>query len=200
MMGKTHVAMGMATSLVILMPKNPPELICAIAGGALGGVLADIDILDHDYKNDALIGQLIAYFIFCVCMFVDYYNDYGICVSLLKGGNIKLGIGAILFVILYIMGFMSKHRTFTHSLIAMALFSFAIGVLFCKLEIVIAFAVGYCSHLVLDITNKKPVPLLYPKKKGICLKLFYASKFADKVFMWTGFVLTGVMTIVSVIK
>ena len=43
-------------------------------------------------------------------------------------------------------------------------------------------------HLVLDIVNKKPILLLYPVSKGVCLKWFTADGVADKVFLALGIV------------
>ena len=60
MMSKTHLAMGMAVALAVVQPKQANECIAALIGGAAGGVLADIDTLDNDYKSDALVGQLLA--------------------------------------------------------------------------------------------------------------------------------------------
>ena len=34
---------------------------------------------------------------------------------------------------------------------------------------VIPFLIGYISHLLLEIMNRKPVMVLFPSEKGICL-------------------------------
>lgn len=60
MMGKTHLTIGIATSLIVMSPTNFKECIIAIVGGSIGGVAADIDIVDNDYEHDALIGQFLA--------------------------------------------------------------------------------------------------------------------------------------------
>lgn len=54
-------------------------------------------------------------------------------------------------------------------------------------------AVAYFSHLVLDVLNKKKIPLFYPLKFGICLKLCYANKKANKVLMYVGFCIAAVL-------
>ncbi len=60
MMRKTHFGIGIATPLAVIQPKSIEECLISIVGGAVGGVIADIDILDNDYKSDALIGQTLA--------------------------------------------------------------------------------------------------------------------------------------------
>ncbi len=188
MMGKTHVAMGMATSMMVLNPTSPKLCLFALAGGAVGGVVADIDTVKNDYKHDALIGQCIAYGTLLICLGIDFFNNYGMCDGFIKR-NMKINIlGIIIYLMLICGGVESKHRTFTHSLLALCLFSNAVCILFP--QIVGSFIIGYLSHLILDITNKKPVPLFYPKGKGICLEWFYAGKIADKIFMVIGIVIT----------
>lgn len=194
MMGKTHVAIGMATAMVVMQPSNFSECIVAISGGVLGGVVADVDILNNDYKHDALIGQILAVIISGILLTIDYFMKYGICESVnTRNKNIVIA-GLIFYLLLYVIGFISAHRTFTHSFLAMVLFSIAILMICPKISL--PYSIGYLSHLVLDSFNKKKVPFLYPIGDGFCLKLFYAGKIADKIFMWLGFVCTIVLVMI----
>ncbi len=192
MMGKTHLTIGIATSLIVMSPTNFKECIIAV-GGAIGGVAADIDILDNDYKHDALIGQLLALSISGISLLLDYFLNLGICQYMMGRNTVLIGIGVVAYMILLISGFISDHRTFTHSLIALLLFSLAIYFI-CPI-IALAYFVGYFSHLSLDLLNKKKVPLLYPKGKRICFKLCYAGKTANTVFMYSGLILSVVFII-----
>lgn len=72
-MAKTHLAVGVTTSIFLTNPTNTKELICSVVGGLLGGVIADVDILDNDYKLDALIGQIIAFLGTTLIFTLDYY-------------------------------------------------------------------------------------------------------------------------------
>ena len=45
---------------------------------------------------------------------------------------------------------------------------------------------GALSHLLLDLTNKKPLQLLWPLKKGFCLKWFLSNRLANRVFLFLG--------------
>ena len=72
MMGKTHVAIGILSSLAIFQPTTISQCALAIAGGALGGVAADIDTVDNDYKHDALIGQLLSFGIAGIMIFLMF--------------------------------------------------------------------------------------------------------------------------------
>ena len=196
MMSKTHFAIGLATSLAIIRPQTFNECAVAVIGGALGGVLADNDILDNDYQDDALIGQILALGTVVLTLLIDFFFKLGICQSIISTPILSI-IGGIGFVVLYIIGFNSDHRTFTHSFLALALYTIAIA--FIHIPLVIPFASAYLSHLMLDVLNKKKVPLLYPLEAGICLKLCYASKTANTVFMYIGFGISAILITIGII-
>ena len=164
MMGKTHVAIGVFSVLLLSQPTTVPECALAIAGGALGGVAADIDTVNNDYKHDALIGQVLAVTISGVMVFCNYFFGGSIATEILGTDKTVVITGAVAYFILLIKGYLSNHRTFTHSILAAILFTLSIG-LICT-SIAPYYLVGYLSHLFLDILNKKEVPLMYPKKKG----------------------------------
>lgn len=184
MMSKTHLTMGVAISVALTQPKTVPECFLSIIGGAVGGILCDIDTLDNDYKCDALSGQLIALGITAALFALDYFLNTGICTYLLSRNRVLLIIGGIMYLIPWVIGFISEHRTFTHSLTAMLLFTIAV-LLICP-TLVVSFVIGYLTHLALDLLNKKDLRLLYPLKFGLCFHLCYASKTANTVFMYVG--------------
>ena len=186
MMGKTHLTMGIAVTALAFHPTDIASWLLTIVGGAVGGTVADIDSVKTDYKHDALIGQALAVFILGASLLIDYGKDIGILSSIAIRNSGFVIVGGVVYLILYIVGFFSRHRTFTHSLFALALFSFSVY-LICP-SIATFYAVGYLSHLVLDILNKKTIPLFFPVGKGFCLGWFYANKIANKCFFWTGFV------------
>lgn len=190
MMGKTHYAVGLAVSLAVMQPKTFTECAIAVIGGTVGGVLADNDTLRNDCRADAAVGQLLAFGTAALVLLVDYVFHLGICLAIASTSRLSL-YGAIGFAILYSVGFHSHHRTFTHSFLALALY--AAAVFFIHPPLCTAFTAGYLSHLALDVLNKKSIPLFYPCGRGICFRLCYAGKTANKVFMYVGFVLSAVL-------
>lgn len=194
MMGKTHYAIGLATALAVIHPQTLNECFVAVIGGSIGGVLADNDTLDHDYHSDALSGQALAFATAAIVLALDYFLNAGIC-STISGRPMLPIIGMIGFIILYVVGYFSNHRTFTHSFLTLILYALTSSLIYMPLGI--SLSVAYLSHLLLDVLNKKKVPLLYPLKFGICLKLCYASKTANKVLMYTGFAATIILLGIS---
>ena len=63
----------------------------------------------------------------------------------------------------------------------------SLAALFLLFSVAAAFALGFASHVLLDLLNKMPVQLLYPSKRGkLCLRLCYASGATNTAFMWAG--------------
>lgn len=195
-MGKTHFAVGIATSLAVVQPKSFNECMVAVIGGAVGGVLADNDILDNGYQTGASSGQLLALGTAAISVVLDFFLGLGIC-QVIADKPILPIIGGIGFIILYIIGFCSNHRTFTHSFLALILYTIAVMLIYVPLAIPLAAA--YLSHLLLDILNKKNIRILYPLDFGICFKMCYANKTANKVFMYVGFAVSGVLLLIGII-
>ena len=183
MMGNTHVATGIATATLIVQPHDVPTLCATIIGGAVGGIICDIEVRSSPECRDALYARLITGAIVIVCLIVDWLNGSVLIHSILNITNLDLiiGLGFILFSM--IKGRFSQHRTFTHSITFLLLMS--IGITTISIEIAVPFIIGFVSHILLDLMNKMPVKIFYPfSKKGYCLYWCYASKTANKVILY----------------
>lgn len=196
MLSKTHITIGVATSLALSTIDSPSDCAVAIAGGALGGVIADVDILDDDYTHDAIVGELISFSLVAIVAALDYFLNWGITSSIFKNTIVPM-IGLIGFVILYFVGFLNDHRKFTHSIFAMFLFSVCAGAIY--LPFGLSFMYGYISHLLIDILNKRGIQLFFPLKFKICLKICYANKEGNTALMWIGFALTIILLIYRIV-
>ncbi len=191
MMSKTHLSIGIGTALLVTMPHTMLEYGFAIAGGAIGGVVADNDVLDKDTTGDAIFGQVTAFAIAALVVAADIPLKYGLFEYYKNGGPlafIKLIAGCVLFVYLYSYGYKQEHRTFTHSIIAHIVFTLSF-LLICQ-PAGYAFLVAYGSHIILDLFNKRDNQLFWPLKVGVCFRLCYADRKANKVLMIIGFAIT----------
>ncbi len=197
MMGKTHLAIGLATAFAVMRPENVGEALIAVIGGTVGGVIADSDILDNDHRLDTFSVQLAAAAVTIAALVFDYFGGFGICESIAEDVPRAVS-GGVVFAVLWILGVISSHRTFTHSLTALVLFSFAVGMIYAPFRPV--FAAAYVSHIVLDLTNKRKLPILYPLKLGVCLKLFYADGLANRIFFTLGCVTSGALALAAVLE
>ncbi|MBQ8137457.1 MAG: metal-dependent hydrolase [Clostridia bacterium] len=193
MMSKTHITIGMAASLAIMPPTSIGKLLTTVAGGAVGSVLCDIECRPRKEKRDALSGRLIAVSIVLITLCVGYLTGYGIVTGtaalIQEQSWFRFSLGAFVLLSAGIAGRRSKHRTFTHSLLFLALISSG---LYCIApSLCLPTAIGMLSHLVLDTLNKKPVPWLYPFfRPGFCLRLCHAEGRLNTILMWTGLTAT----------
>ncbi len=189
MMSKTHLTVGVATSLAICQPATVGTLMTAIAGGAAGSILCDIECKGHPGMWDAAIGRIIAIGISLTALAIDYFAGDSLVLPTIQQIQMRnyssLISGAIVLLATCIAGRHSQHRTFTHSLLYVLLISLGFGCISSALSLPV-FAAGI-SHLVIDTFNKKPVPWLFPFfRPGICFKICYASKIGNTVLMWSG--------------
>ncbi len=183
MLSKTHLVCGMAVSMAVLQPQTPKEIAIAMLGGALGSSIPDIDIIKNRTNLDSIITQSVAFVLVVAAVFLDYHFNYGILryMAAHPGSAIT---GAAMYIALVVVGFYAAHRSFTHSIAAMMLFTVAAGIIYPN--ITESYLLGYGSHLVLDLLNRKPVQLFYPIRKGVCLKLCYSNRKANKVLFVLG--------------
>ena len=195
MMSRTHLTVGIATSLLVMHPQTPKEICLAVAGGALGGVVPDIDILDNDYKFDCLIGQILGYGSVAAVLFLDRLFGYGIMDSIMSKSLFRIIPGLVVFAALNIFGFFQEHRGFTHSILAFLLFAGSVFLIYD--EFLIPFSLGFASHIALDLLNKKGLQLFYPLDFGICFYLCYADEGTNNVFMYAGLIASVLLLINS---
>lgn len=190
MMGKTHIAVGLASAYAITQPKTTSEFVIATVGGSLGGVMADIDVkIDTSNKYaakaslDALYGEILAIAISIGSLAGDFFTGGSILQGIVENMP-QCAVGAVMFIVLTVIGELSKHRDRTHSLLALVLFS--VSVFLIEPHIGLAFTIGYTSHLIIDLFNKSPIRMLYPLKKGICFKICYADRLGNELLLVGG--------------
>lgn len=198
MMSKTHLMVGLGSALVATLPVGPKLCCIATIGGLLGGIVPDNDILDNDYTGDAILGQVLAGSIIAGILFLDKIFEFGICNELFSRSLINLLFGLVLFIGLYIFGFFQEHRKFTHSFFAMILYSFAVWCIYPPLAK--PFLIGYLSHIIIDLFNKKKVQIFSPFKVGICFGVCYANKLGNKILMYCGLVVSSILLLYGLVS
>ena len=189
MMSKTHIAVAVAASLAVMQPTSSVGCLAAVAGGAVGGNLPDIDIRSNSHCRDALYGRIIAGTIAVSALAADYLHDGGVCAYVIEHFGVTTVAGAVALIALCAIGALSGHRTFSHSLLGLALFSAAVWAV-CP-ALAAPFAIGFASHLALDLLNKQKLQLFFPLKAGsFCLGLCHADGAANTALMAIGTVAT----------
>lgn len=189
MMGKTHLFMGITAAAVLTRPDTMGGCLAALMGGAAGGVLSDIDVKPGKGSRDDPDARVMAGGICALVLALDHLTGSGIVKELTTCGQERLYLGLGLLMLLCLVGYFQPHREFTHSFLALILFSSTVGIFSTSVQP--AFAAGFLSHIMLDVLNKKPVRLLFPIGTGFCLKLCYADKAANRGLLCFGIAFTA---------
>ena len=191
MMSKTHIAVGVAAALAAAQTGSAESCVLAVVGGSLGGVISDCDITPSRAHKDALIGRLIVLTIAVAAFALDYWHGAGVCDYLVANLGMELIGGIAAFAALTFAGAHTDHRSFTHSLVAMAAFCAAVWLAFEPL--LPFFAIGYASHLAMDVANTQPVKLFWPMNKGFGLGLCHAKGMANSVLLMLGIAVSALL-------
>mgnify|MGYP000842944816 CR=1 FL=1 len=197
MLGKTHMAVGIAATLAITQPSGVSELVLAVGAGSLGALISDIDVGTSNSHRDADKITALSVVVVLAVFAMDYFCNTQIIERIIgSSGYLRIIAGLLLFIGICAFGKEQPHRSFMHSFLALILLSFALGLIWEKA--VIYFAVGFLSHLATDIFNKKKVRLLYPLKGGVSLGLFHAYGLANDIFFAVGSIVAVIEVIICV--
>ena len=184
MMAKAHITVGMATALTAVRPESVAEALPVITGAALGCLICDLDCENSREKTDSSHWRIVMAVVAAAALIEDHLLDAGMWKSLGQNGPYLWFIGLAGFVLTCAFASVSSHRGFSHSLLALALETLSLWLIFPQTAL--PFAIAFASHIILDLMNKRSVRLLYPAKKGFCLGLFYADRLANRVFAAAG--------------
>ena len=167
---KTHVMCANLVSLYLMKPDNISELLITCGVASLGGLVPDVDLKDS--TSDKLFDRLMTSLITIVLMsfFIKYFFDIDLYCKIKEYDIFSYLISVCLFIIIAYFGSKSSHRSFTHSILGLFIYT---GILFYGFgfNVVIPYFVSHLSHIALDLFNKKGIALFYPSKFRFCFDL-----------------------------
>ena len=175
MTSHVHIAIGVAASLAAasfipaLTPESEDALLLETALAATGTVLPDIDLNGKSNVKKWALTAVLA--VAAVSAFIYRAGQLETIKSLF---GVRLVAGILLFTVCTAIGLISNHRSFTHSLLGLFLFSTAVFLLLGPVP-ALWFAAAMLSHDLADTLNMTKVRWLYPAKKGVALGLCKSS-------------------------
>ena len=176
MLGKTHFAVGVASSLIFTQPKTVQDVILAVGIGGMGALISDIDVdTSGSYKYANRIIAVVLLIVVAVFAAEQIWNAEIVKQIISDSSYTRIAIGAILFIAICAFGKQQPHRSFMHSILALVLLTASIGMVW--QDLIPYFAIGFASHIIIDMFNFEKVRLLYPFKCGVALKLFHAVSY-----------------------
>lgn len=184
MMAKAHIAVGMAAAFTVMRPESIPEMVPVVTGAALGCLICDLDCENPRERRESSRYRIAMAVLAAAALLEDHLIEAGMWSSLVNSGSYLWCAGVVVFVMTCAFASVSSHRGFAHSLLALALETGSLWLVFPMAAK--PFAAAFISHLVLDLLNKRPLRLLYPAGKGFSLGLFYADRLANKAFAIAG--------------
>ncbi|CZQ86244.1 Hypothetical protein Tpal_747 [Trichococcus palustris] len=196
MTGKTHVAVGVATTLLITKPSTLKELLLCLGVSVIGSVICDIDVTTSESHQtlNKILGIILV--VAVLLAFAEYQWSVGILSAMLNNSTyFRLFLGAVIFLGICIFGKEQPHRSFLHSLLGVALLSMAVYIL--SPTLVLYFAVAMASHIMIDTLNQKKVKLFYPLPGGIRFGLCSADGIVNSVLFKVGSLAVFVEIILS---
>lgn len=170
MTGRTHLAMGVAAALLAAGPAaGLTGLVTAAAGGAAGAVLPDLDVRDTAHPWRERLARAGAAALLVGALVADAATGWPLVRRAAGAGLGSVALGAVSLAALCCAARLSAHRSFSHSLPALAGFSAATHLVCAPLAPFVA--VGMASHLMLDLLTHRGLRLLWPARHGFSLGL-----------------------------
>lgn len=180
MTGKTHMSIGVGLTNVMIATSDIKTLLIGTILALVGSLIVDIDT--EKSQGSIFLKNCIAGIIIVATLGLVLKEKYSINIFkyIIQNKELQklIPILSILSIVI-VIGVMSKHRSFTHSILGVIAFTMPMYIIVGDLAK--WFAIGYIAHILADMLNKKGVKLLYPYKKGISLKLCKSDGIVDKI-------------------
>ena len=171
MLRATHLSVGVAAALAVLQPDNLFECLAVTGIAAVGSVISDIDADQSKVRREADLMLGIGAAVLAAIMIAQ--TRFHVDLTKYLSGNQTLSersVAAGVFIILCVIGKMTPHRSFMHSLTAGVIFTMVTYTMFSK-QAALAFSVAFLTHILLDLPNCKGIQLFWPIPGHHCFKL-----------------------------
>ena len=199
MTGKTHISVGLASSLLVTQPDTIKEMVLCTGIAFIGSVISDVDVDTSESHRDLVRVISIIAIAACMIAFADYRWGVGIVDALRRhSGAVRLATGIGAFLGICIFGMFQPHRSFMHSLPGMALLCGSLWYLYPTM--VPYFVVSMASHIIIDMLNYKKVRILYPLKGGIGLDFCLADGLVNNLLFTAGSITAAVFFFIQVVR
>ena len=134
-------------------------------------------------EADKIMAAVIA--VSAVVIILDYKFHVGIYNRLMRDSSIaRLLTGVLGFLVICLYGRDTPHRSFMHSFLGAVMLTGCVDVIYP--DAASYFAVGFSSHLALDLLNRRSVKLFWPWKKGYCMGICSSRGWINHLCMVTG--------------
>lgn len=170
--------MGVAAALLAAGPAaGLTGLVTAAAGGAAGAVLPDLDVRDTARPWCERLARAGAAALLVGALAFDAAAGWPLVGHAAGTGLGSVALGAAAFAALCCAARLAAHRSFSHSLLALAGFATATHLVCAPLAPFVA--LGFATHLALDLLTYRGLRLLWPARRGLSLGLCHTGGVVD---------------------
>lgn len=178
MKGITHIAVGTAAAVTILKPDNIKESLVGLSLAIVGSLISDIDC---ETSTASMVAIKVFNVLTTMLLFIGvslYYLNMSFSIESIKNilsyEQLQLVSALLIFILFIIIGMFTRHRTFTHSVEGILIYSGCIFSIFGKNGCY--FIIGMVLHIGVDIFNMKPVKIFIIIDK----LLYFVASFMGK--------------------
>lgn len=161
----TSVGLATATGVALVVPmmqcKSIADYSLCLGCAVIGSLLPDIDANGESKAKKEFRHAMSFLTVVAVYLIYSAYMSGTLLSKISEYIHSIRGIGAIAFLIFCVMGYLSSHREFTHYLVGLVCFTVSFTML-TDVKLGIWFGVGFLSHQLIDMLNKKKIKWLYP--------------------------------------
>jgi len=161
----TSVGLATATGVALVVPmmqcKSIVDYSLCLGCAVIGSLLPDIDANGESKAKKEFRHAMSFLTVVAVYLIYSAYMSGTLSSKISEYIHSIRGIGAIAFLIFCVMGYLSSHREFTHYLVGLVCFT-ASFMMLTDVKLGIWFGVGFLSHQLVDMLNKKKIKWLYP--------------------------------------
>lgn len=185
MLAKTHAAVGEAAVLYMIHPTSVTGLVLGSCAALIGSLIPDIDAGTSQSRKTA--ETIITFLAALVGLtgIAEYFLHIGIQEMIQRESSlVRVFPSVLLFIVLCMFGMEQPHRSFMHSLLGCFLLNGCVTAFLPSLSP--CFLTGYLSHLGIDILNRRGERLLYPLKKGFCLRVCDSDGLVNRLLFLAG--------------
>ena len=193
---KTHIAVANLITISIIKPNTVSSLLITVGASTLGALLPDVDLKDSttDKLFDRLMTSLLTIIIMGVL--IKSFFNINLYYKIKEYNNIFNYIVSIcLFITMAYLGSKTPHRSFTHSILGMTLYTMILFYSF-NSSFIIPYFISHLSHILLDLFNMKGITIFYPLKYRISLKICESSGTINKLLFTSSSLLIIIVLII----
>ncbi len=199
MLGKTHLAVGTAAALAVLHPHTPFALAGGLAAASVGSLISDIDISTSESHQESDKVILLSCAAVGLAALAEKCFHLGLTRRILAESSLfRVLLAVTVFLLVCAVGRVQPHRGFMHSIAAGFIMASCTSAFLPLLPPY--FAVGFVSHLAIDLLNHKGEQLLFPLRHRFCFGVCSSKGHVNRMLFSWGSAISSILFLICFLR